>query len=343
MLHIDFPVERYLAAELLYPKDKTASLRNAISGNSLSSIRNWMYQIQDLNKDGAVQSLAATNYDMLVIEPGQNFSESPYESQQMVRRLHEKPDSTARVVLAYIDIGQAEDYRNYWQDAWVAPKDGLRGSPDFLVAADPDGWEGNYPVAYWDPAWQSLWLGPDGIVADLARLGFDGVFLDWIEAYDDDRVRAVAEKAGISPEAAMITFVEALGEAGRTINPDFLIVAQNAMYLIDSDPDRYAKAIDALAVESTWFNGFGDSDWDDSDSGDQHDQHVAEYSTPARLAQILRYQNAGLPVFSVDYALKQNNVTTVYGEAQSRGIIPLVTRVSLSKLTETPPPNLGSE
>lgn len=343
MLHNDFPVERYLAAELLYPKTKTADLRNAISGNSLSSIRNWMYQIQALNEDGAVQTLAATDYDMLVIEPGQNFSVAPYESQQIVNRLHEKPDGTARIVLAYIDIGQAEDYRTYWQDDWVAPKDGLRGSPDFLVAADPDGWEGNYPVAYWDPAWQSLWLGPDGIMAEMARLGFDGVFLDWIEAYDDDWVRAVAEKAGVSPEMAMISFIEDLGAAGRAINPDFLVVAQNAIYLIDSDPDRYAKAIDALAVEGTWFHGWGDSDWDDPDSGDQHDQHEAEYSTPARLAQILRYQNAGLPVFSADYALKEDNAALVYREAQSRGIVPLVTRVSLSKLTQTPPPNLGAE
>lgn len=343
MLHNDFPVERYLAAELFYPKNKTTTLRNAISGNSLSSIRSWMYQIQDLNEDGAVQILAATDYDMLVVEPGQNFSESPYESQQIVNRLHEKPDGTPRVVLAYIDIGQAEDYRTYWQDDWTPPTDGARGSPDFLVAADPDGWEGNYPVAYWDDAWQSLWLGPDGIVADLARLGFDGVFLDWIEAYDDDRVRAVAEKAGVSPETAMISFVEKLGEAGRAINPDFLIVAQNAIYLIDSDPDRYTNAIDALAVEGTWFHGLGDSDWDDPDSGDMHDLHEAEYSTPARLAQILRYQNAGLPVFSADYALREENVATVYSEAQTRGLIPLVTRVSLSKLTETPPPNLGPE
>lgn len=343
MLHNDLPVERYLAAELFYPKNKAAILRNAISGNSLSSIRNWMYQIQDLNEDGAVQILAATDYDMLVVEPGQNFSESPYASQQIVNRLHEKPDGTPRVVLAYIDIGQAEDYRTYWQDGWIPPKDGARGSPDFLVAADPDGWEGNYPVAYWDSAWQSLWLGSDGIVADLARLGFDGVYLDWIESYDDDRVRAVAEKAGILPEAAMISFVEKLGEAGRAINPDFLIVAQNAIYLIDADPDRYTKAIDALAVEGTWFHGLGDSDWDDPDSGDMHDLHEAEYSTPARLAQILLYQNAGLPVFSADYALKEDNAAKVYSEARNRGIIPLVTRVSLSKLTETPPPILRPE
>lgn len=343
MLHNTFSVEHYLTAELLSPESKAVAVKNALSGNSLSSIRNWMYQIQKLNEDGAVKTLAATDYDMLVIEPGHNFSESPYESQQIVNRLHKKPDGKPRVLLAYIDVGQAEEYRNYWQDDWVAPKGGLHGSPNFLVAADPDGWAGNYPVAYWDDAWQSLWLGPDGIVADLAKLGFDGVFLDWIEAYDDDRVRAVAEKAGVSPENAMISFVEKLGEAGRAINPDFLIVAQNAMYLMDADPGRYTKAIDALAVEGTWFHGLGDSDWDDPDSGDQHDHHEAEYSTPARLAQILRYQNAGLPVFSVDYALKEDNAAIVYSEAQNRGIIPLVTRVSLSKLTETPPPNLGSE
>lgn len=321
----------------------TVAITRARSGTPLSNVRNWMFQIQELNEDGAVQSLAATEYDMLVIEAGHNFSESPYESQQIVSSLREKPDGKPRVLLAYIDIGEAEDYRSYWQDGWIAPKDGSRGFPHFLVATDPDGWEGNYPVAYWDDAWQSLWLGSDGIVADLARLEFDGVYLDWIEAYDDDRVRAAAEKAGVSPEDAMISFVEKLGEAGRAINPDFLIVAQNAIYLIDADPDRYAKAIDALAVEDTWFHGWGDSDWDDPDGGDQRDRYEAEYSTSARLAQILRYQKAGLPVFSADYSLKKDNAAKVYSEAQNRGFIPLVTRVSLSKLTETPPPNLLSD
>ena len=156
-------------------------------------------------------------------------------------------------------------------------------------------------------------------------------------------MRAAAEKAGVSPEDAMISFVEKLGEAGRAIDPDFLIVAQNAIYLIDADPDRYAKAIDALAVEDTWFHGWGDSDWDDPDGGDQRDRYEAEYSTSARLAQILRYQKAGLPVFSADYSLKKDNAAKVYSEAQNRGFIPLVTRVSLSKLTETPPPNLLSD
>jgi len=50
-----------------------------------------------------------------------------------------------------------------------------------------------------------------------------------------------------------------------------------------------------------------------------------------------------LPIFSVDYALNKDNVSMIYSEARSQGFIPLVTRVALSRLTETPPPNLASE
>lgn len=309
----------------------------------LSDVRNWMFQIQELDEDGAVEALAATEYDMLVIEAGYNFSEWAYDTQEIVSELRNKPGGGPRVLLAYIDIGEAEDYRDYWQNDWIAPEENARGFPEFLITTDPDGWAGNYPVAYWEEAWQSLWLGSNGIVADLARYGFDGVYLDWIEAYDDDVVRDAAAISGVSPESSMIAFVEKLGEAGRAINPDFLVVAQNAIYLIDADPDRYKRAIDALAVEDTWFHGWGDSDWNDPDGGDQLDRYEGEYSTPARLAQISRYQKAGLPVFSVDYALKKNNATKVYNQAHSHGFISLVTRVALSKLTETPPPNLLSE
>lgn len=309
----------------------------------LSNVQNWMYQIQELNEDGAVEALAATEYDMLVVEPGHNFSEWNYNTSQIVSDLHRKPDGNSRLLLAYVDIGEAEDYRDYWKEDWIAPQENVSGYPDFLITTDPDGWAGNYPVAYWEKDWQSLWLGSDGIVAELAKFGFDGIYVDWIEAYDDDAVRDVAKMAGVSPETAMIAFIEKLGAAGRAINPDFLVVAQNAIYLIDTDPERYTKAIDALAVEDTWFHGLGDSDWDDPDGGDQRDRYDEEYSTTARLDQISRYQDAGLPVFSVDYALKKNNAAKVYDSALGRGLIPLVTRVALSKLTETPPPSLLSD
>ena len=40
-------------------------------------IRNWMYQIQGLEQRGAIDKLGYTAYDMLVVEPGQNFKEEP--------------------------------------------------------------------------------------------------------------------------------------------------------------------------------------------------------------------------------------------------------------------------
>jgi cysteinyl-tRNA synthetase, unknown class len=340
-----YPKSRFVSdgRKLLATLKEKELAKVATSDERLLNVQNWMFQIQELDEDGAVETLAATEYDMLVLEPGHNFSEWAYNTRQIIDQLKAKPDGSSRLLLAYIDIGQAEDYRDYWQDDWLAPTEDERGHPDFLITIDPDGWSGNFPVAYWDDDWQSLWLGSSGIVADLARYGFDGIFLDWVEAYDDDLVREVAKASDVSPENSMISFIEKLGSAGKAIDPSFLVVAQNAIYLIDSDPDRYTKAIDALAVEDTWFHGWGDSDWDDPDGGDQHDRHDDDYSTDARLAQISLYQQAGLPVFSVDYALNKNNVAKVYGEAKDHGFISLVTRVALSKLTETPPSNLLSE
>ncbi len=307
----------------------------------LADVQTWMYQLQDLYEPASWDVLAETSYDMLVVEPGQNFTDWPYHTAAMVARLRHKPDGSERLLLAYVDIGQAEDYRDYWADDWRAPEHGQRGTPDFLVTPDPDGWSGNYPVAYWDPRWQGLWLGTDGIVADLARLGFDGIYLDWVEAYDDEAVIAAADAAGLAAGAEMIAFVERLGAAGREVRPGFRVVAQNAIYLLDEAPGRYLRAIDALAVEDTWFHGYGDSDWDDPDGGDQRDRHDDDYSTDARLHQIAKYVEAGVPVFSIDYALEPDNVALVYDQAPRHSLVPLVSRVALSLLTETPPPGLA--
>jgi cysteinyl-tRNA synthetase len=315
--------------------------RDIIPGGSraqqLQACQTWMYQIQDLDEDGAVAALAATDYPLLVLEPGHNFSDFSYDTPAMISSLRRTPSRHRRLLLAYVDVGQAEDYRDYWEGDWVAPTATRRGTPDFLVTMDPDGWSGNYPVAYWDSRWKSIWLGETGIAAQLARMGFDGIYLDWVEAYDDDAVIAAAAAAGVDPATEMIAFVAELRAAGRTVIPDFLVIPQNAPYLIDSDPDGYAAAIDGLAVEDTWFHGAGDADWDDPDAGDLHERHDEDWSTANRLQQYRLYQDRGLPVFSVDYCISTVNAAQVYTEARSAGLRPLVTRVSLSRLTVTPP------
>jgi cysteinyl-tRNA synthetase len=303
----------------------------------LASAETWMYQIQDLNQNNATDILDATDYPLLVIEPGHNFTEYPYDTSSMVTSLKTDPADEQRILLAYIDIGQAEDYRDYWEADWIAPTATQQGQPEFLITVDPDGWSGNYPVAYWHEEWKEIWLGDQGIIARLAQLGFDGVYLDWVEAYDDDAVRAVAESEGINGELEMIRFIEEIGAAGRAVRDDFLVVPQNAPYLIDTAPARYVRAIDALAVEDTWFHGDGDVPWDHPRAGDLRERYDDDWSTSNRLSEYALYKKRGLPVFSVDYCIDLDNAANVYQAARAESLVPLVTRVPLSRLTETPP------
>ncbi len=303
----------------------------------LAAARTWMYQIQGLDEPGAVPALERSEYPLLVLEPGHNLRESRTPTTAMLRKLRTTPAGRTRLLLAYIDVGQAEDYRDYWKSDWRAPGKGKPGEPDFLLTVDPDGWSGNYPVAYWRRPWQDLWLGDAGMVATLARLGFDGVYLDWVEAYDDEHVREAAERERVDAPTAMIDFIQRIREAGRAVTPDFLVIPQNAPYLLDTDPERYASVIDALAVEDTWFHGAGDAEWDDPEAGDLRERHEDEWSTRSRLRQLRKYLDRGLPVFSVDYCIAEENAARVYREAREAGLRPLVTRVSLSRMTVTPP------
>ncbi|HIP23047.1 MAG TPA: hypothetical protein EYG79_05560, partial [Rhodobacteraceae bacterium] len=92
-----------------------------------------------------LRQISDSDYNMVVIEPIYTEAENTgFPIEATLARLHQKP----RIVLAYIDIGQAEEWRTYWQPNWRI------GAPSWIVANDPDGWEGNYPVAYWHPAWK---------------------------------------------------------------------------------------------------------------------------------------------------------------------------------------------
>ncbi|MCK5831245.1 MAG: endo alpha-1,4 polygalactosaminidase [Methylococcales bacterium] len=313
---------------------------NKIPSTVINNIKitTWMYQIQDLY-DKNIDILAKTNYDMLVVEPGFNFKESPYDTPKIVSSLSTKPNGKKRLLLAYIDIGQAEEYRDYWQEDWIAPTKETQGIPGFLISTDPDGWSGNYPVAFWDTRWKSIWLDK-GIISKLATQGFDGIYLDWVEAYDDKQVLEFAQTQNIDTEKEMLDFIKELKKEGQRINPSFVVISQNAQYLLDYAPNEYASIIDGISTEDTWFYGKGDVNWDDANAGDLSgdERHDDDYSTKKRIVQNLKYLDLQLPVFTVDYCVLPKNAYSTYATSRKNGFIPIVTRVSLSQLTETPPP-----
>ncbi len=144
----------------------------------LSAVKTFMYQLQNIEDPKELDTLAKSDFEMLVVEPTSTVTgNETFDTKAMVAKLHAaKP---GRIVLAYIDACQAESFRTYWKKDWKPPTKTAHGIPDFLITPDPDGWSGDFPVAYWDKRWQEIMItGTDSEVKRAMRAGFDGVYLD---------------------------------------------------------------------------------------------------------------------------------------------------------------------
>src|SRR4051794_32877858 len=160
-------MQKYIVALVLLSAPFVAAADDA-DARPWNQIRHFVYQLQ--NADLAV--IGKTKFDLVVIDYSRDGSEAArYPATQIEALKHSA--AGAKRVLAYLSIGEAEDYRFYWRDTWrTAP-------PAWLGPVDPD-WPGNYKVKYWDPEWQKIVLT---YLDKLIDAGFDGAYLDVIDAY----------------------------------------------------------------------------------------------------------------------------------------------------------------
>jgi len=319
----------------------------------LNEIRFWGYQIQGLDSDGAVDALAESRYDLLVLEPTRTDDGSlDFDTAGMVSRLKATgahDGVQAKLIIAYVDIGEAEDWRWYWdwskesQETQMSPEEELPADwPDYIIARDPDGWVGNYPVAYWDSRWKDIIIygrnqattadrDYTSALDELLDDGFDGIYLDWVEGFENETVIAAAQAEGLDPAEEMVAFIAEIRDYARQRNPDFLVIQQNAAALIGEQPGL-ADHIDAIAQEGVWYDGVAGDDWDDVEGYFLNDQEL----TGEYLDFLSQYLDAGLPVFNCEYAL-QEDAADAYQLSLDESYVPYVTRRSLSRLTDTPP------
>ncbi len=316
----------------------------------LTEVRYWAYQIQDISAAGAVDALASSPYDMLVIEPTRTDWSSDdryFATKTAVTQLKNSLAADGlhrKLVIAYIDIGEAEDWRWYWDwsTGWDCTGPKPADWPNYILTCDPDGWSGNYPVAYWDAAWRDIIIygqntgtHPDrdyvSVIDEAINDGFDGIYLDWVEGYENEVVAQTAQALGLDPALEMIAFIQEMRTYAQARQPGFLIIQQNAAALADGRPQLF-NVIDAIAQEGIWFDGDATDDWYDPNGYDWvNDPDLTDYY----LFHLEPYLNAGLPGFACEYAL--NYAPTAYANALAAGYIPYVTRRSLSQLTTTPP------
>ena len=313
----------------------------------LDQVTTWSYNIQDVNSQHQQDQLVGTHFDMYVLEPVvTEKGEENFDIAGLVTGIRDYNINNYQkdpIILAYIDIGQAEDWRWYWQSGWKI------GEPDWIVGGDPDDWEGCYPVAYWDPAWENIVIyGSGGMshIDESLKAGFDGIYMDWVEGYDDINVQAKAVADGVDPIVKIFDFIEKIRNYARAgspyANPDYLVIAQNAASLYEENPTRYLQLIDGIALEAIWYDGTGGSeDWN-SQSGYNIPTNDIYPNWTEEVIAFLQPMKRKLPIFCAEYAQDVGGVnlaTDVYSvKAPGEGFIPYCTRRSLAQLSTTPYP-----
>ncbi len=273
----------------------------------LAAVRIWGCQYQNLDLD----ALRASDLDLLVVEP--LLSSAPVRALDAaeVARLKVRPDGGRRLVLAYLSVGEASDVRPYWRDEW------LSRPPQWLGRANPQ-WPGAHGVRYWHPAWQALVLGEEPVaLGSLIAVGFDGVFLDRVDAYStwqNERPTAADD---------MVHLVANVATTARGIRPDFLIVAQNAEPLLARAD--YRAVIDAVSKESL-LTGLGGPE-----------QANAEADVAWSRAGLEAAREAGLVVLAIEYLADPDKIAAVRRRLTAWGYVPFFAERLLDRLPGSRP------
>jgi len=204
---------------------------------AFAGVNDFLYQLQNLD----LVAIGCTAYDLVVMDYSADGSAAGEFTAAQIAALKHSPGGD-KVVLAYMSIGEAESYRFYWQGGWTP------GNPAWLDVQNPD-WPGNYKVRYWDPGWQSIIFSYTDRLLDA---GFDGAYLDIIDAYE-----YYASQGRATAAQEMVDFVAAIRAHARARDPDFLIVPQNAPELAGLVP-AYLDSVDGIGQEDIYYGYSGD-------------------------------------------------------------------------------------
>ncbi|MBC8214465.1 MAG: endo alpha-1,4 polygalactosaminidase [Candidatus Marinimicrobia bacterium] len=279
---------------------------------TLENVNSWAYQLQNLDPAEVSQN---TTFEMIVMDYSVSGSDNGAYSAEEIQLIK----NSNKLAICYISIGEAEDYRSYWQSSWSS------NPPEWLGAENPD-WAGNFKVKFWYPEWQNIiftWL--DTIIAQ----GFDGIYMDIIDAYYYWMEEVPNPQQEPYAAVYMIDFVENirnyLTENG---GENMVIIPQNGEYIVlenyvtENDVQRYLSTCDAIGVEDLFF--YGNQDMNNSYNPDEERLEL--------LTDI--YQPGGWPIFSIEYLTHQNKINQYLQVAEVNNFIPYCSVRDLDVLTD---------
>lgn len=280
----------------------------------ITAAKSWGYQLGALKIEVAAQS----PYDLLVVDATTGLAAGRPFLPDEVERLKRKPDGGRRLLVSYLSIGEAEDYRpDYFTKEYME-----EDAPDWLMHENPD-WKGNRLIKFCSEGWQATILGDEhgrnvynsiepSPLYRLVELGFDGVYLDRVDVY--------SEIGKQCPDGArkMVDFVARLGAHARKKNPHFMVILQNAEELLQHK--KMVEAIDAVAKESLFYG------WGGTAGGTS-----AGY-TRGVIGNLNIAKAAGRAVFVVDYANSREKARIARQKNLDLGFVPYAGPKALDQL-----------
>ncbi len=266
----------------------------------LQAVNDFLYQLQELD----LAAVGRSAYDMIVMDYSADGTEAGAYTRAQIEGLKRSPGGP-KIVLAYMSIGEAEEYRYYWQPGWRA------GNPRWLDQPNPT-WVHNHKVQYWDSQWQQIIFAYTDRLIDA---GFDGAYLDIIDGFE-----YFESKGRGSAAQEMAAFVAAIAAHARRPDIDFLIFPQNGAALARLVPD-YLNSVDGIGQEDTYY-GY------DEDNVRTPADATAEIESDLDL-----FRAAGKLVLTVDYATAPANIDDAYKKSFAKGYVPFVTTRDLDTLT----------
>jgi cysteinyl-tRNA synthetase, unknown class len=280
----------------------------------INAAKSWGYQLASLSIDKAAKS----PYDMLVVDATTGLDTGKPFTKAEVERLKVGPDGRRRLVISYLSVGEAEDYRgDYFSPEYLEEE-----APDWLMKENPQ-WKGNRIIRFCHEGWQRTILGDDdgrnlyrgdepSPLYKLLELGFDGVYLDRVDVY--------AEIKSECPDGAnkMVDFVARLAAHARKQDPTFMVILQNAEELLEHP--KMVNAIDAVAKESLFY-------------GQDMSQNKNEAKTIQENTRLLKLaKKAGRAVFVVDYVTDSGRKADAIRRIEGEQFVPYIGPRDLAKL-----------
>jgi cysteinyl-tRNA synthetase len=283
--------------------------------DSVDTSPGWVYWLQDVD----LGALAAAAPARAVVDYSSDGTAAGEWSGEEV----ESAGAGGTTLLAYLSIGEAEEYRYYWDPAW-------QEDPPPWLGPENREWAGNYKVRYWMDGWRAILLGSGDEPGYLDRIldqGFDGVYLDIVDAYWYwGEGEGAGEIAADTAAAGMLALIEAIAVHAREERhrPGFLVFPQNGEWLPEDLPtpaerERYYSIVDGIGLEDLFFPGEA-----------SENNPWAPRSGALQLADTMIAR--GGEVLSVEYVTTHAARSRYYPAARDHGFRPLATVRALDVL-----------